>query len=140
MSTKLSLRVENKIEELGRISAAVDELAESEDWSPALTFRVNLVLEEFGINVINYAHDEEGIHDFEITLLSEPETLIIEITDDGVPFNPLEDQATPDTSAPMDERPVGGLGLHLVRAMTEEMRYERQNSRNHSTLVMRKAE
>ncbi len=139
MSTKLSLRVENKIEELGRISAAVEELAESEGWPPALTFRVNLVLEEFGINVINYAH-EGGVHDFEITLLSEPETLIIEITDDGVPFNPLEDKPVPDTSAPMDERPIGGLGLHIVRNMTEEMRYERQNSRNHSTLVMRKAE
>lgn len=139
MSTKLSLRVENKIEELGRISAAVEELAESEDWSPALAFRVNLVLEEFGINVINYAH-EGGVHDFEITLLSEPETLTIEITDDGIPFNPLEDNPEPDTSASMDERPVGGLGLHLVRSMTEEMRYERQNSRNHSTLVMRKAE
>lgn len=139
MSTKLSLRVENKIEELGRISAAVEELAESEDWSPALAFRVNLVLEEFGINVINYAH-EGGVHDFEITLLSEPETLTIEITDDGIPFNPLEDNPEPDTSAPMDERPVGGLGLHLVRSMTEEMRYERQNSRNHSTLVMRKVE
>ncbi len=139
MSTKRSLRVENKIEELERISAAVEELAESEDWSPSLTFRVNLVLEEFGINVINYAH-EGGVHDFEITLLSEPETLTIEITDDGIPFNPLEDKPTPDTMAPMDERPIGGLGLHLVRTMTEEMRYERQDSRNHSTLVMRKAE
>ena len=138
MSMKLSLTVENKIEELGRITAAVDELAESEDWSPTLTFRVNLVLEEFGINVIKYAH-KEGDHDFEITLFSEPETLTIEITDDGVPFNPLEDKPTPDTSAPMDERPIGGLGLHLVRSMTEEIRYERENSRNHSILVMRKA-
>ena len=139
MSTKLSLRVENRIEELGRISAVVDQLAESEGWPPALTFRVNLVLEEFGINVINYAHDE-GDHDFEITLLSEPETLTIEITDDGVPFNPLEGELEPDMAASIDERPIGGLGLHLVRTMTEEMRYEREDSRNHSTLVMRKGE
>ena len=139
MSAKISLRVENRIEELERISSAVEQLAETEGWSPALTFRVNLVLEEFGINVINYAHDE-GVHDFEITLLSEPETLTIEITDDGVPFNPLEDKPEPDTEAPMEERPVGGLGLHLVRTMTEEMRYQRENSKNHSTLVMRKSE
>lgn len=139
MSAKISLRVENKIEELERISAAVEELAESEGWPPALAFRVNLVLEEFGINVINYAY-KEGLHSFEITLLSEPDTLTIEITDDGVPFNPLEDNPAPDTSVPIEERPIGGLGLHLVRTMTEEMRYERENSRNHSTLVMRKSE
>ena len=139
MSAKISLKLENKVEELVRISTAVEELAESEDWPPALTFRVNLVLEEFGINVINYAY-EGGGRDFELTLLSEPDTLTIEFTDEGVPFNPLEDNPDPDTSAPIEERPIGGLGLHMVREMTEEMRYERQNSRNHSTLVMRKDE
>ena len=139
MSSKISLKLENKVEELTRISNAVEELAESEGWPPALTFRVNLVLEEFGINVINYAYEEDG-RDFELTLSSAPDTLTIEFTDDGVPFNPLEDKSEPDTSAPVEERPVGGLGIHLVRTMTEEMRYERQNSKNHSTLVMRKAE
>ncbi len=139
MSSKISLKLENKVEELTRISNAVEELAESEGWPPGLTFRVNLVLEEFGINVINYAY-EEGGRGFELTLLSEPDTLTIEFTDDGVPFNPLEDNPAPDTSAPIDERPIGGLGVHLVRTMTEEMRYERQDSRNHSVLVMRKAE
>ena len=139
MSCKICLKLENKVEELARISDAVEELAESEGWPPALTFRVNLVLEEFGINVINYAY-EDGGRDFELTLSSEPDTLTIEFTDDGVPFNPLEDNPEPDTSAPIEERPIGGLGLHMVRTMTEEMRYERQNSRNHSTLVMRKAE
>ena len=139
MRSKISLRVENKLEELARISAAVDELAESEGWDPGLTFRVNLVLEEFGINIINYAH-EEGVHDFELTLLSEPDTLTIKFTDDGIPFNPLEDNTDPDTSAPIEERAIGGLGIHMVRTMTEEMRYKRENSKNHSTLVMRKAE
>ena len=139
MSCKICLKLENKVEELARISDAVDELAESEGWPPALTFRVNLVLEEFGINVINYAYEDVG-RDFELTLSSEPDILTIEFTDDGVPFNPLEDNPDPDTSTPIEERPIGGLGLHMVRTMTEEMRYERQNSRNHSTLVMRKAE
>ncbi len=138
MSAKLSLKVENRLEELKRIAAAVEELAESEGWSPALTFRVNLVLEEFGINVINYAY-EEGARDFEITLSSESDILTIQITDDGIPFNPLEHEHEPSTLGPVAERPIGGLGLRLVRAMTEDMRYERENSKNHSTLVMRKS-
>ena len=139
MSKKVSLTVENRIEELERIASTVEELADSEGWSPGLTFRVNLVLEEFGINIINYAHDE-GVHDFEITILSEADTLTIDFLDDGVPFNPLEDDRLVDTQASVENRPIGGLGIHLVRTMTQDMRYTRENSKNHSTLVMRKSE
>ena len=67
MSEKLALKLSNNVEELERITAAVEALAEQEDWPPAFTFRVNLVLEEFGINIINYGHSESS-QDFEITL------------------------------------------------------------------------
>ncbi len=139
MSEKLALKLSNNVEELERITAAVEALAEQEDWPPAFTFRVNLVLEEFGINIINYGHSESS-QDFEITLTSEVDTLVIEFSDEGQPFNPLEDAAPPDTGANLEDRPIGGLGLFLVREMTEQMHYRRENSKNHSTMVMRKTE
>ena len=138
MSTSFALRVETRVEELERIFAAVEELAEQEDWSPGLTFKVNLVLEELGINVINYAYDD-GLHYFDITLISESDRLTIEITDDGRPFNPLEDGRRPDINASVEDRPIGGLGIHLVREMTDDIRYRREFSKNHSTMVILKA-
>ena len=139
MSLTLALKVETRLEELTRIAAAVDELAERESWPPGIAARVNLVIEEFGINVMNYGYDE-GVHTFDINLSSDGELLTIEIIDDGKPFNPLEDAPEPDTESSIEDRPIGGLGLFLVRTMTEDLRYRWEDSKNHSTMVMRISE
>ena len=141
MSTVLTLKVETRLEELDRIFASVEGLAEREDWSPALTFKVHLIIEEMGLNVINYGYDpEQGLQEFDITLTSEPETLTIEITDSGRPFNPLQDASQAVTDAALEDRPIGGLGLHLVKEMTENIQYRREHSKNHSKMVIRKSE
>ena len=138
MSATLALKVETRPEELERIFASVASLAEQEDWPPALTFKVNLVLEELGLNVIKYAYDD-GIHEFDIILISETDALTIEITDAGQPFNPLQDSRVPDTGATIEDRTIGGLGIHLVREVTDDLQYRREHSKNHSTMVIRKS-
>ena len=80
MSEKLTLTITTELEELTRLSSAVEELGEREGWPPDLVFRVNLALEELGINVMNYGHDE-GVHEIEITLT--PETGLPRHSDDG---------------------------------------------------------
>ena len=139
MTAQLALTVENRVEELARIAAAVENLAEQENWPPDFLFKVNLVLEEFGINIMNYGYDD-GLHDFQIKLTSETDTVTIEFIDDGKPFNPLEDNPEADTETNVDDRPIGGLGLFLIKEMTEDFSYRREESRNHSTMVMRKSE
>ena len=139
MTTRLDLTVENRPEELQRIFATVERLAEEEDWSPALTFKTNLVLEEFGLNIMNYGYDE-GIHTFDISLISTADTITIEFIDDGRPFNPLEDSAAPAVDASIEDRPIGGLGIFFVMEMTDDFRYRRENSRNHSTMVINKSD
>ncbi len=136
MSSTLALKVETRLEELQRIAAAVDDLAERESWPPGMAVRVNLVIEEFGINVMNYGYDE-GVHTFDINLSYDDDLLTIEIIDGGKPFNPLEDAPEPDTESPIEDRPIGGLGLFLVRTMTEDLQYRWEDSKNHSTMVMR---
>ena len=139
MAAQLALTVANRVEELARIAAAVEELAEQENWPPDFLFKVNLVLEEFGINIMNYGYDDDG-HDFQIKLTAEADTVTIEFIDDGKPFNPLEDNPEADTETNVDDRPIGGLGLFLIKEMTEHFSYRREDSRNHSTMVMRKSE
>ena len=139
MAAQLALTVANRVEELARIAAAVEELAEQETWPPDFLFKVNLVLEEFGINIMNYGYDDDG-HNFQIKLTAEADTVTIEFIDDGKPFNPLEDNPEADTETNVDDRPIGGLGLFLIKEMTEDFSYRREDSRNHSTMVMRKSE
>ena len=139
MTARIDLKVENRAEELERIFATVEQLAEDEEWSPALTYKTNLVLEEFGLNIMKYGY-EEGIHTFDLTLISGSDSITIEFVDDGVPFNPLEDSKPPVTEGDIGDRPIGGLGIYFVMEMTEDFQYRRENSKNHSTMVIRKSD
>ena len=134
MSAQVSLKLKTSLDELERITAAVEDLGEQDDWPPAFTFRVNLVLEELGINIINHGYDD-GIHEFDITLTSDANTLTVEISDDGRPFDPLHDAPSTDTTAALEDRQVGGLGIHLVRTMMDELHYRRKQGRNYLTLT-----
>ena len=137
MSEQFKLKVETNPSELERISAAVEGIGQRENWPAQFIFRVNLVLEELGLNIMSYGYDE-GLHEFEITLTSEADVLRIEVTDDGRPFDPLNEAPEPDLDASVDDRQVGGLGIHLVRTMVDEMSYRREQDKNHLTLVARK--
>ena len=139
MSAKLSLKIQTEPSELNHIFAAVEDLGEKEGWSPDLVFRVNLALEELGLNIMNYGHDE-GTHEIEINLTSEADALTIEIKDDGKPFDPLRDAPEPDLDSPVGVRNPGGLGVHLVRTMMDELSYRREQGKNHVTLVSRRGE
>ncbi len=139
MSAELSLKVETRVAELERISAAVKAFGEQQNWPANLIFKVTLVLEELGINIMNNGYDD-GLHEFEIVLTSEPDTLRVEVLDDGRPFDPLNDAPIPDLESSLDERPVGGLGIYLVRSMVDRMHYRRTGDQNRLTLEINLAE
>ena len=137
LSTELRLKVENRQEELESVAAAVEEFGMGADWPLDLVFKVNLALEEIVINVMNYAH-ESGRHEIEINLTADDSALTIEVVDDGRPFDPLHDAPEPDVNAELEDRHIGGLGVHLVRTMMDDVQYRREQGRNHLTLVTRK--
>ena len=139
MSARHDFTIETDPDQLERIAAVVEEIGEQESWSPGLVFRINLALEELGLNIIHYGHDD-GRHEIQFSVTSDDETITIEISDDGRPFDPLNDAPVPNVSAALEDRPVGGLGVHLVRTMMDEMTYRRASGRNHITLVTRNTE
>jgi phosphoserine phosphatase RsbU/P len=125
----LSVMLKNDLAELQRLTQLVTEFAQHHGLASELVFRVTLVLEEIITNVISYAYEDDLEHEIEVRLYWHDPDMKLEVQDDGRPFNPLE-TPPPDIGKPMAERQVGGLGIHLVREMMDELEYRRENDKN----------
>ena len=139
MSAKLTINIEPDNFDLYAIFAKVETLAKREEWPTDLTFRVNLALEELTLNTMTHGRHDE-LESIEVTLDSREDVLTIVITDNGLPFNPLEDVEDPLVDESLQNRKVGGLGVYLVHTLMDEMQYKRAEGRNYLTLKARRAE
>ena len=139
MSEKLVVNRQATEDEIEAILEAVEDFGEREDWPPAVTFKVKLVIEELGLNVAHYGRVDK-VPDIEIIVNSEPEALTISIEDDGRPFDPLNDAPEPDLTSPIEDRPTGGLGIHFVRELMDEMTYRHEDGKNCLALTLRRVE
>ena len=141
MSAKIVLRIKAEHDELDRVVSVVEDLGREEDWPGDLLYRATLSIEEMALNIIDHGYaDETAGRGIDIVVDSGSDALVIEIKDDGPPFDPLSDAPSPDLEASIEDRAVGGLGVHLVRAMMDELSYRRDQGKNCMTLVARRAE
>jgi len=125
--------IENQIGELTALAEKIEKLAEQWVLTPALAMNINLVIEEALSNIIFYAFTDNDKHEIRISVSLTNNKLIIKITDNGIPFNPLVQQQ-PDISSPAEVRPVGGLGIFLISQIMDKMDYSRKNNQNILTL------
>ena len=95
---------------------------------------LEIILEELATNVIKYGGVKPGNACCLIELDQKDSNLTIRFSDNGHPFNPLE-QTEVDTNVPIEERPIGGLGIHFIKKLTDAQRYERHDGRNVITLT-----
>jgi serine/threonine-protein kinase RsbW len=123
----------NQITQLDVLTGALESIAEKWDISPALTLNLNLVLEELVTNIIFYGFTDTNEHTITIRLSLENTNLTVIITDDAIAFNPLQ-AAEPDINQALEERAIGGLGIHLVRKIMDDVHYERLDEKNILTL------
>jgi anti-sigma regulatory factor (Ser/Thr protein kinase) len=103
---------------------------------PEADYLANLAFEELLTNCIKYGYrdDQEGLIEFDIRVSGDE--LLFTIRDDGAPFNPME-SPEPEIDASLEERRVGGLGIHLLRRMSDRMEYSYEDGRNVVTLYKR---
>jgi anti-sigma regulatory factor (Ser/Thr protein kinase) len=107
------ITISNRVDELPILAGKIEELAEKWELPMALTMNLNLVLEEAVSNVIFYAFNNNEVHEIFIKLSLDNNVLTIEISDDGIPFDPTL-RKQPDITLPAEERPIGGLGIFLI--------------------------
>ena len=124
-------------EQLTELVAAVEALGERDGWSGDLTFRVSLVIDELAQNAVDYSHEDRS-GDVEVEVTSRHEDVIIEIADDGIPFDPLTEAPEPDLESSLEDRPVGGLGLHFTKTLMDGVEYRRESGKNRLKIITRK--
>ena len=123
--------------ELADLVAAIEALGEEDGWSGDLTFRISLVVDELAQNVVDYAYNDTS-GDVEVAVTSRDETVVIEITDEGKPFDPLTEAPAPDLTSPVETRPIGGLGIHFTKTLMDDVEYRRESGQNRLRIVTRK--
>lgn len=130
-----TLYIKNELEQLTRLYEFLNQQASAFGLEEQLLMQIKLAVEEVVTNVILYAYPDRKDQDIRIDMSLENGLLTIVITDNGIAFNPLE-REEPDISLPMEERPIGGLGIYLVKQLMTNVTYTRSSGKN--TLTMTK--
>jgi sigma-B regulation protein RsbU (phosphoserine phosphatase) len=133
------LQLANRLDEVPRLAAWVEDLAGRLELSPQATMNLNLALEEWVVNVISYAYEDEREHAILLRLWTQKRQVRIEVEDDGRPFDPTA-RGDVDTDAALEHRPVGGLGIHFIRKTMAGFDYRREHDRNIVTLSVMRGE
>ncbi len=120
---------ENRMEALETAMQEGDQFLEEQEASPKLAYAVRLAFEELITNTIKYGYDNQQRHTIEVVLdLAVP--AVMTVTDDGRPFNPETDAPAPTLDGAVEDRPIGGLGLHMIREMGMKLDYCREHDHN----------
>ena len=121
------------LSQLHELAERLGQYSDRVGLSEETQMRLDLVVEELFVNFVR--HGLAGNGRFRLSVDCDESCLHLTLEDNGQPFNPLE-AAVPDTTAPLENRQVGQLGLHLVREMTSERSYERASGWNVIRLAM----
>ncbi len=132
----LSITVANDLQEVPQVAEQIETFCSNLNVSKKSTYRFNIALEEALTNIISYGFSGGGGHQIDIGVEFRDGELIATVSDDGKPFDPLS-QAPPDIHAKIEDRKVGGLGIHLLRTLMEKVEYRREGGINRLTFRTR---
>ena len=119
-----------------RVVEVFERFATANGVSDLVVQRICLALDEILTNVISYGFEkvpEEPMIRVDFGLGDD--VLQVRIEDNGRSFNPLVDAPLPDFTLSVDDRPIGGLGIHLAKNLVDDISYRREQKRNHLTLT-----
>jgi serine/threonine-protein kinase RsbW len=140
LNQPLVIRLEPRIEAVAEMLDRVEAYAEAMELPSRVAHRLTVVCEELVANIAMHgAPGPGGATYVEISLLSADNRLHLSVEDDGRAFNPLHKPA-PDITLGVDDRKIGGLGLHFVRSLVVSIEYKRLDGRNHLSAVLDKAD
>lgn len=132
----ITIRLPVAVLEIERLNQLVRRFGELHEVPSRALYAVNLALDELVTNTILYGFEDPAGQSFSVRVEVSGADLRAELVDEGRAFNPL-DVPPPNLDAPLRDREVGGLGLHLVRSLMDRLDYRRDGSKNVLTLAKR---
>ena len=130
------LKIDANIENLAKVFTFLQESLDKCD-CPAKTKRqIKLCVEEIFMNITHYAYNPNtGPAVIKVDVVGQPESsrVVISFADEGKPYDPLQ-REDPDIEAGLDERPIGGLGIYLVKTTMDNVEYEHKDGQNVLTI------
>ena len=130
----LTLEVRNSVAAIAPASEAAEVWLQRSQPSPEAVFFLLLAIEELVTNCIKYGYDDAAEHTIVVVLSVANEMLTMTVTDDGHPFDPLS-VPRPNLALDIQDRPIGGLGIYLLRELADHVAYERRGNKNCLTLT-----
>lgn len=135
MADQFAIQIKNSYAAVHAANETVSRWLSGRGAPAEVQYFANLAIEEFGTNSIKYGYDDLQEHLIDVGLSLSDNQVVLTIVDDGRAFNPLE-APEPNLKLPIDERPIGGLGIYLVRKMCDTIDYAREGNKN--KLILRK--
>ena len=134
MLTQLTLNIVNDRTEIRSLRNSFDVFASENLLAGSVRRDVQLALDELVTNLIDYGYSDSEEHTIKVELNIDENRLTIEIEDDAEAYNILE-RDDPDISKSIEEKPIGGLGIYLVKQLMSDVKYERTDGKNRVTLI-----
>ncbi len=125
----IRLSVRNNLTALPSLQERVRDFLQRRAVPSEVIYNVCLAVEEILTNTIKFGYPDKLPHEIAVALALTPGEVILVIEDDARAFDP-QTAPKPDLTVPVEQRPIGGLGLHLVRSLSSRMTYRRQNDKN----------
>src|SRR5262245_20782651 len=125
----LDIAIRNDLAELERLAGSVRDFCRDHGVDDEACHDILLAMDESVSNTIRHGYTDRDPHEIRVRVGLGDRELFLEVEDDARPFNPLE-APEPDTSRPVEERSLGGLGIHLVRRLMNSVEYRRKDGLN----------
>lgn len=127
--------IEAKVDMLDEVISFIDSVLESAGCSMKTQIQIDVAAEEIFVNIANYAYDSDGgMATVRINIDDCTKRVEIAFIDEGIPYNPLE-RTDPDVTLSVEERPIGGLGVYMVKKSMDEVTYDYREGKNILTII-----
>lgn len=130
----METKYRHDLKELSKLAEDLEAFGENQELNPGIVHCFNLCLDEILTNIISYGYDDGPEHAAHLTMTLDDDVVTAEIRDEGRPFNPLEEAPIPDLEAKLEDRDIGGLGIHFCKELMDSLSYRRDGNWNILTL------